>query len=401
MAFGSDAQLTAVKHAVERFNQKYPNVKVEIAIDPITNGWGDYVTQVLSQFNAGNAVRRLRHGDRDVPHLRGRAACSSRSTIISRRTRAIRISTRRCSSTSSYQGKTYFVPIGWNNIMINYNRALFHEAGVEYPKDWTWDEFREVGQEADQADAAGNVTQYGYEVPNQNFFVQPWFLTNGTSPLNADWTASNMLDPKVAETLQFLHDLIHVDKVSPIPGKDTMDNQFAAGQVAMINRGHWIIENAKSAKLDMDIADVPSKVNDDTVIGFGGYGVSKTSKNPELAKELVGALTSEQTQKEEGELGGGVPGAQVRRGDAGVPRLPAERRALLSDAAAHHPVPSPANFQEVEKIFIRNYVAMMADEISIADGVKRTDQELNDVVQAAGRPAAKRRSRACGRGRRR
>jgi multiple sugar transport system substrate-binding protein len=42
------------------------------------------------------------------------------------------------------------------------------------------------------------------------------------------------------------------------------------------------------------------------------------------------------------------------------------------------PVPSPANFQEVEKIFIRNYTAMMSDEISIADGVKRTDQELNE-----------------------
>ena len=54
-AFGGDAQLTAVKHAIERFNQKYPNVKVEVAIDPITNGWGDYVTHVLSQFNAGNA----------------------------------------------------------------------------------------------------------------------------------------------------------------------------------------------------------------------------------------------------------------------------------------------------------------------------------------------------------
>ena len=102
-----------------------------------------------------------------------------------------------------------------------------------------------------------------------------------------------------------------------------------AGQVAMISRGHWIIENAKKAKLDMDIANVPSKVNGNTVIGFGGYGVSKTSKNQELAKELVGALTSEETQKEEGELGGGVPGPQVGGGDAGIPRLPAERGALL------------------------------------------------------------------------
>ena len=137
-----------------------------------------------------------------------------------------------------------------------------------------------------------------------------------------------MLDPKVAETLQFLHDLIHVDKVSPIPGKDTMDNQFMAGQVAMISRGHWIIENAEAAKLDMDVANVPrSKVNDDTVIGFGGYGVSKTSKNPELAKELVGALTSEETQKEEGELGGGVPG---RKSAAETPAFLAFPRAQRS-----------------------------------------------------------------------
>src|SRR5689334_12030271 len=55
MAFGGAAQLKAVTNAVARFNQKYPNAKVEIAIDPISNGWGDYVTRVLSQFNAKNA----------------------------------------------------------------------------------------------------------------------------------------------------------------------------------------------------------------------------------------------------------------------------------------------------------------------------------------------------------
>jgi len=94
-------------------------------------------------------------------------------------------------------------------------------------------------------DASGTVTQFGYEVPNQNFFVQPWFFSNGTGVLKDDWSGSNMLDPKVAESLQFLHDLIHVDGVSPIPGKDTMDNQFTAGQVAMISRGHWIVQGAK------------------------------------------------------------------------------------------------------------------------------------------------------------
>lgn len=375
--FGSEAQLTAVKHAIERFNQKYPNVKVEVAIDPISNGWGDFVTHVLSQFNAGNANDVYGTAIETFRTFEERGLFIPLDAYIAK-TASYSDFDPSLFKYSSYQGKTYFIPIGWNNIMINYNRALFKDAGLEFPKDWTWEQFREAAKKLTKRDAAGNVTQYGYEVPNQNFFVQPWFLTNGTSPLNTDWTASNMLDPKVAETLQFLHDLIHVDKVSPVPGNATMDNQFQAGQVAMISRGHWIIENAKRAKLDMDIANVPSKVNGNTVIGFGGYGVSKTSKYPDLATELVGALTSEATQKEEGELGGGVPGRKSAAETAAFLAFPPSAALYYASLSHTIPVPSPANFQEVEKIFMRNYVAMMADEISIAEGVKRTDKELNE-----------------------
>ena len=379
-AFGGDSQLTAIKHAVERFNKEYPNVNVEIAIDPISSGWGDYVTKVFSQFNANNAYDVYGTAIETYRTFEARNLFIPLDDYIAK-TPSYSDFDPALFKYSAYQGKTYFVPIGWNNIMINYNRKLFKEAGLDYPKDWTWDQFREAAKKLTKRDAAGNVTQYGYEVPNQNFFVQPWFLSNGTSPLNADWTASNMLDPKVSETLQFLYDLIHVDKVSPIPGKDTMDNQFMAGQVAMISRGHWILENAKKSNLDMDIADVPSKVSGDTVIGFGGYAVSKTSKYPELAKELIGALTSEETQKEEGELGGAVPGRKSAAETPAFLAFPPSAPMYYATLPHAIPVPSPANFQEVEKIFIRNYTAMMSDEISIADGVKRTDQELNELFK--------------------
>jgi multiple sugar transport system substrate-binding protein len=388
MAFGGDAQLTAVKHAIARFNEKYPNVKVEVAIDPITSGWGDYVTHVLSQFNANNAYDVYGTAIETFRTFESRNLFIPLDDFIAK-TPSYSDFDAALFKYSSYQGKTYFIPIGWNNIMINYDRKLFKEAGLGYPKDWTWDQFREVAKKLTKRDAAGNVTQYGYEVPNQNFFVQPWFYSNGTSVLNADWTASNMLDPKVAETLQFLHDLIHVDKVSPIPGKDSMDNQFFAGQVAMISRGHWILENAKKANLDMDIADVPSKVNGNTVIGFGGYAVSKTSKQPELAKALVGALTSEETQKEEGELGGGVPGRKSAAETPGFLAFPPSAALYYQSLPHTLPVASPANFQEVEKIFIRNYVAMMSDEISIPDGVKRADRELNESFKRLAAQQAK------------
>jgi multiple sugar transport system substrate-binding protein len=378
MAFGGAAQLKAVTNAVARFNQKYPKVKVEIAIDPITNGWGEYVTRVLSQFNANNAYdvygtaietfRTFESRNLFIPlddFIASHASYSDFAPVLFKY--------------ASYKDKTYFIPIGWNNIMINYNRALFKTAGADLPKTgWTWDEFREVAKKLTLRDAAGNVTQFGYEVPNQFFFVQPWFFSNGTGVLNEDWTASNMLDPKVSESLQYLYNLIHVDKVSPIPGKNTMDNQFTAGQVAMISRGHWIVENAMAAKLDLDIAIPPTKVNDYTVIGFGGYGVSKTSKSPDLAKELVGELTSLETQTEEGEAGGGVPGRKSAAETKSFLAYPPSAALYYQTLPHTLPVPSPANFQEVEKIFMRNYVAMMSGEVSIPDGVKRADQELNE-----------------------
>ena len=376
MSFGGEAQTTAIKNAIARFNKNYPNVKVELTMDPISTGWGDYVTRVLSQFNARNAAdvygtaietfRTFETKKRFIPlddYIAQNPGYSDFAPSLFQQ--------------SSWEGKTYFIPIGWNNIMINYNRTLFKDAGLDYPKpDWTWDQFRETAKKLTKRDSAGNAVQFGYEVPNQFFFVQPWFFSNGTSILTDDWSHSNMLDPKVAESLQFLKDLIHVDKVSPIPGKDTMDNQFNAGQVAMISRGHWIVENAKRAKLDMDVTFPPQKETGITVIGFGGYAVSRTSEHPELAKALVTELPSFETQKEEGEGGGGVPGRKSAADTEAFLAFPPSAALYYQSLPNTKPVPSPANFQEVEKIFIRNYQAMMADEISIADGVKKTHEEL-------------------------
>lgn len=381
MGFGGDAQLTSIKHAVARFNQKYPKVKVEIAMDPISQGWGDYVTRVLGQFGAHNSY------DVYGTAIETFRAFTSRHLFIPlddyiAKNPGFSDFDPNLFKYSSYEGKVYFMPIGWNNIMINYNRKLFRDAGVEYPKQgWTWAEFREVAKKLTKRDAAGNVIQFGYEVPNQNFFVQPWFFSNGTSVLNADWTHSNMLDPKVSESLQFLHDLIQVDKVSPVPGKDTMDNQFMAGQVAMISRGHWILENAKKAHLDMDVAIPPSKVNDDTVIGFGGYAISAASKHPDLDEALITELTSVETQTEEGELGGGVPGRKSAAETPGFLAFPPSARLYYQTLPHTKPVASPANFQEVEKIFIRYYQAMMSDEMTIAEGVKRCHEELEASFQ--------------------
>lgn len=376
--FGGDAELAGVQGAIARFNETYPNVTVEVSIDPISTGWGDYVTKVLGQFTSGSAADIYGTAIETFQAFSSRGLWMPLDDLVAANTGFSDFAPTLFQQ-ASYGGKINYIPTSWNNIMINYNRALFDAAGVAHPaRGWTWDQFRETAKALTVKDAAGNVTQFGYEVPNQNFFVQPWFFSNGTGVLNADWTASNMLDPKVAETLQFLHDLIHLDGVSPIPGAETMDNQFMAGQVAMISRGQWIVQNAKANGLDMDIAVPPMKEREATVIGFGAYAISKDTQHPDLAKALILELTSEATQAEQGERGGGVPGRKSAASTPAFLAFPPSANLYYETLPFAISVPSPANFQEVEKIFMRHYIAMMSDEESISDGVKAADAELTE-----------------------
>jgi multiple sugar transport system substrate-binding protein len=376
--FGGDAELAGVNSAIARFNQQYPNVTVEVSIDPISTGWGDYVTKVLGQFNSGTQADVYGTAIETFQAFSARGLWMPLNDFVAANTGFSDFAPNLFEQ-ASYEGDVHYIPISWNNIMINYNRDLFDKAGLAYPeRGWTWEQFRETAKALTVKDSSGNVTQFGYEVPNQNFFVQPWFFSNGTGVLTDDWTASNMLDPKVAETLQFLYDLIHVDGVSPIPGAETMDNQFVAGQVAMISRGQWVVQNARANNLNMDIAIPPKKEAEATVIGFGGYAVSKSASNPELAQALVLELTSEETQREQGERGGGVPGRKSAASTEAFLSFPPSAFLYYETLPFAKAVPSPANFQEVEKIFIRHYTAMMSGEETIADGVKAADAELKE-----------------------
>jgi multiple sugar transport system substrate-binding protein len=385
MTFGGDAQVKSTQDAIARFNEKYPNVKVELGVDAVGGGWGDFVSRVLQQYNAGQQYDVYHTAVETLQSFAARNMFIPLDDFIAGNDTFDDFD-QRLFELTAYKGKTYFIPSTWNNIMVNYNRALFTAAGVPFPTtEWTWEEFADVAQKLTIRDASGNVTQFGYEVPAFFFALMPWFFSNGTSPITEDWTASNMKDPKVKETLQFLYDLIHTYKVSPVPGQEGIENQFFAGQIGMISRGHWIVQNAISSKLDMDVAVQPGKVNHDTVIGFGAYGISAKAQNPELAKALVLELLSPETQQAEGELGGAVPGRKSAAETPGFLAFPPSAKLYYETLPHTKAVPSPANFQEVDQIVMRYFNAMMTGEISIDDGIAQADQELTRSFQRLAR----------------
>jgi multiple sugar transport system substrate-binding protein len=140
-------------------------------------------------------------------------------------------------------GKTYYIPHSWNNMVIYYNTKMFKDAGIDPPKpDWSWDDFLGIAKKLTTGSGADQV--FGFGIPNFNFGLQPWLLTSGTTQLNADWTDSNLNDPKVVESITFVHDLVHVHKVSPAVEGSNNDQLFAAGKMAM---GGWAIGRSRAS----------------------------------------------------------------------------------------------------------------------------------------------------------
>ena len=60
-------------------------------------------------------------------------------------------------------GRMYSLPFGIDASFIAYNRKLFREAGIPYPKDdWTFEEFLKSAQALMRRDKVGRVLCYGY-----------------------------------------------------------------------------------------------------------------------------------------------------------------------------------------------------------------------------------------------
>ena len=100
----------AINNAIARFNAKYPNVTVELSMDPISTGWGDYVTKVLGQFNAGTAADVYGTAIETFQAFSSRELCACRSTTTSPRTAASRTSRRACSSRAPTRGTSTTSP---------------------------------------------------------------------------------------------------------------------------------------------------------------------------------------------------------------------------------------------------------------------------------------------------
>jgi multiple sugar transport system substrate-binding protein len=382
--YGGEAEQKIYADAVGRFKQRYPNVNVKDNYVPV-NLWSDYANKLTTQI-AGGQVPDLIHvaieGTRLVvskglldPLDDYIAADADMQALLANEM------AQPLKDAFTVDGKLYQIPVEWNNMVIFYNTKLFADAGLQPPvPEWTWDDFLNAAKALTKGSGGDKV--YGFGVPFYTFGLVPWFLTNSTYPLTDDWSDSNLNDPKVLETVTFIHDLIRVHEVAPsVEGTDNAQ-LFPAGKLAMTGFGRWPLPGFIAADFkDFDIQYWPRKTAATSIHGIGGWGISPKSENKDLAWELIKEFTNKQVNDDFVKAGASIPALRSSAESPEFLAFPPNAKIYYESLNDTKPVPSPANFNEFEEIFLRHLGEIFSDSTdSPQDGLNAAHEELSAAM---------------------
>jgi multiple sugar transport system substrate-binding protein len=372
---------------------EHPNIHINYIPVSLDDGWAGYTDKIVTLLAGGEQVDIIWTAIEGVPMLAEKGVLSPLDADMSGNAdfqEYIDDVDPALLDGLKWEGQQYLLPFAWNNMVIWYNPTLFAEAGLDAPAEgWTWDDFLTAARALTQdLDGDGQTDRYGFNASAGWFTGTPWFITNGTSVLQPDLSGPNLDDPKVAETLQWIHDLVWVEKVSPQGPDFPNDEFFAAGNLAMFGAGRWPLESLKPMGVtDFEIAPWPQNVQSGTVFGTDGYGITTMSQHRAEAWLLVSQLLSTDVMSSLVDVSAASGSIPARRslalGESMAAQTPANYAFWYDSLAYAAPVANPPNYPDLDRIYNRYVSLIMADEMSVEEAVGHMQEEMQASFDAA------------------
>ncbi|MET9154766.1 ABC transporter substrate-binding protein [Streptomyces griseoflavus] len=151
----------------------------------------------------------------------------------------------------SYEGTYYGAARSVNTLALFYNKDILDAAGVEVPT--TWDELRRTAKKLTQGKRYGLALSAG-GAEDGVFQFTPFMWSNGGDERDLD-------SPEVVEALDYWKALLQDGSLSKSTVNWTqadVNDQFMAGNAAMMINGPWQVETLNSKEsLHWEIARIP------------------------------------------------------------------------------------------------------------------------------------------------
>lgn len=191
-----------------------------------------------------------------------------------------------------YEDQLYALPQEVSPYVIYYNKDMFEAAGLELPTDdWTMNDFYAAAKALTNPDK--NV--YGYRHPGAwADQILNWFSLSGVEFDTSGTEVTGLDTPEALSALEFLYNLVVVDKLSPNPAALTAmgksaDAMFRNQSVAMEASGLWTLPTYKADPLsfEWDVVRMPRGETQKVKAGILNWGISADTKNPDAAWDLL------------------------------------------------------------------------------------------------------------------
>ncbi len=162
------------------------------------------------------------------------------------------------------------VPAFIDNLAVVYNKKIFDDAGVPYPKpDWTWDDFLATAKKLNDTDKG--IAGFGWPgTGDEDTTWRIWPLVNqaGGEIINEDGDAVGFEGEPGIKALDVVQQAVedgsvYIDSTS---GAERMQQLFASGKMAMNIAGPYTLPEYVDAGVDYGVVPLPSFGGEHTTI---------------------------------------------------------------------------------------------------------------------------------------
>ena len=281
------------KALFEAFEKK-TGIKVK-AVDIASD---DYDTKLTTMLSSGDTTDVL-----TMKNLLSYSNYALRDQLVDQPERIRELDTDAAEETYEMydiDGKTYALPYRTDFWVLYYNKKMFDDAGIEYPKNLTWDEYEDLAKKLSKND--GQV--YGA-------YQHIWRST--IQAIAAAQNEANLVEPDYQYMTDYYDRALRMQKEgaqmdfgTAKSTKVTYQSQFEEQKAAMMYMGTWymagILANKEASKTEVEwgITAIPQKKKGESVTTFGSptaFAVNKNSKKQKAAQEFIEFAASEEGAK--------------------------------------------------------------------------------------------------------
>ena len=377
-AWESDFDWAAV---IAGFNEKYPNVTVEVTKSPFK----DFFTRLQTQASGGNLPDAFMMNGPNFQLYASHGILASFEGAAESGELDFANYPEAMEELYTYEDVPYGVPTSYDSIGLWYNEELFEKAGVEVPTDeWTWDDLHETSRAISEALKDEGIYGFAGGAYNQELFYNLIFQAGG-AVLNEDATEAQYSSPGSRKALQLLRDMVE-DGSSPsirTTADTSPDELFKSGKAAMVYGGSFRVAGyVDSAVGDViQVVRLPKGEQRGVVLHGGAVVVNAESDNADAAAAFAVFHGSEEGQQIIGESGASIP-AYTGTEQAYIDAHPEYDLEIFPESAEEYgfPYPVSANTQawlEVESDMVPK---ILAGELSVEEGTAQLDEKIDALL---------------------